>query len=297
MSLFEIILTNSQVDNLVDPLELKEIVKQVFKGDVDAPLRASVEKHGSWYAAMVAGGSGFFSTKLVGVYPENPQKGLPLVRAHIVLFDAKTGKPLLLSEAEAATGWRTAAGSIVALEVFGLKSIDTLGIIGAGFQGRYHARSITRLYSPSRILVYDQFKSRAEEFTKLFSNASIVELEYLLKNSDVIVSATTSTEPVIKGELLKENTIILSIGAPRPVKELDETVKRRAGCLLADTKEGVLSESEDAVGFKKVVDLRSVLRGEESCDYDEIKIYKSVGTALFDHSIAIYLYKKSLGKE
>ncbi len=290
--IFYYVLTEEQVDSLVDPLELVETIRQVLLQDTEAPLRSSTEKHGSWYAAMVAGGLGYFSTKLVGVYPENPRRGLPLVRAVLTLFDAITGDPLLLAEAGAATGWRTATATLLALDLMGVSDLDTLGIIGAGFQARYHVRAITRLYKPRKILVYDQVKKKVSDFLVEFPMANESSIEELLSAADVIVSATTSTVPVIRGEIVKSGAVVASIGAPRPVRELDDDVKRRARCLLADTVEGVMAETDDAVGFEKIVDLQMVLRGEDNCEWGDIRVYKSVGTALFDHAIAIYLYEK-----
>ncbi|MEB3759364.1 MAG: ornithine cyclodeaminase family protein [Desulfurococcales archaeon] len=290
--IFYYTLLDNQIDQLVDPLELMHTIKQVLIQDTEAPLRSSIERHGSWYAAMVAGGLGYFSTKLVGVYPENPKRGLPLVRAVLALFDAITGDPLLLAEAGAATGWRTAAGTLVALEALSVSEINTLGLIGAGFQARYHARAIMKLYHPKRILVYDMDREKVSSFLEEFPMASESSLDRVLKDSDLLVTATTSIEPVVKGDLLRKNTVVASIGAPRPVRELDEAVKRRASCLLVDTLVGALAETDDAKGFKKVVDLRMVLRNEDRCTPGDVKVYKSVGTALFDHAIAIYLYEK-----
>jgi len=119
----------------------------------------------------------------------------------------------------------------------------------------------------------------------------VVDLDTLLRESDIVIAATSSTEPVVKGSLLREGAYVVSVGAPRPVRELDDEVKRRGRCLLADTRDGVVGESDDAQGFEEIVELREALRGRR-CKWGDVRVYKSVGTALFDHAIAVYLWRR-----
>ncbi len=279
-----------KIDKLVDPAKLVDDIARVLTGGAEAPLRASLEHRGSWLGAMPAGGLGYFAVKIVGVYPANPIRNLPLVRGVLLLFDAETGDLLLEADAAPATGWRTAAASALALRLMGFRGGGTLGIIGAGVQGEYHARVLDTVYGFDEFLVYSKTWAKAEEMAKRHGGRA-VELEELLRRSDVVVAATSSREPVVRGELLQEGTMVVSVGAPKPVRELDAETVKRAGCILVDTREGVLVETEDVEGAEELVELAEALKGRE-CRFGELRVYKSVGTALFDLAIALHLYER-----
>jgi len=290
LPVFRYELEDDDVNSLVRVPGLMDSIREVLLSDVEAPNRLHLTYGTTWYGVMPAAGLGYISTKLVGVYPENAARGDPLVRGVLVLLDASTGEPLLLADATTATAWRTAAASMLALDVMGAPSGAVVGIIGAGVQARYHALALKQVYEPSRILVASRTRSRAQELAMTVGGEA-VDLETLHRESEIVIATTNSTEPVVRGGLLREGAYVVSVGAPRPVRELDEEVKRRARCLLADTREGVLAESDDAAGFDDIVELREALQGRK-CRWGDIRVYKSVGTALFDHAIAVYLWRR-----
>lgn len=283
------------VDRLADPEGLVEDVERLLASGASAPPRLSLEHRGSWLGVMPAAGQGFYAVKIVGVYPGNPGRGLPLVRGRLLLLDAETGEALLEADAAPATGWRTAAATAAALRLLGGTS-GVLGVVGAGVQARYHLRLLTRLYSCSTVLVASRNKARAWELAKSYGGEA-VSLEKLLRRSDVVVAATTSPSPVVLGGLLRSGAVVASVGAPRPVRELDREVLLRARCALVDTREGVLRESgdldEEAVGETGVelVELGEALRGRK-CGWGDIGLYKSVGAALLDLAAALHLYRR-----
>jgi len=293
LPVFRYELEDDDVNSLVRVQDLVDSIREVLLSDVEAPKRLHITYGTTWYGVMPAAGLGYISTKLVGVYPENPARGDPLVRGVLTLVDARTGEPLLLADATTATAWRTAAATMLALDVMGAPSGATVGIIGAGVQARYHALAVKQVYEPSRILITSRTRARAQELA-MSANGEVVDLETLHRESDIIIAATNSTEPVVRGRLLRENAYVASVGAPRPVRELDDEVKERAKCLLADTREGVVSESDDAAGFEEIVELREALKGRK-CRWGDVRVYKSVGTALFDHAIAVYLWRRIRG--
>lgn len=284
------LLDAGKIEELVDPAKLVDDIARVLASDAKAPLRASLEHGGSWLGAMPAGGLGYFAVKIVGVYPANPVRGLPLVRGVLLLFDAETGEPLLEADATPATGWRTAAASALALRLMGFRGGGTLGIIGAGVQGEYHARVLGTVYGFDEILVHSKTRVRAEELARRHGGRA-VEMMELLRRSDVVVAATSSREPVVRGGVLREGTKVVSVGAPKPVRELDAETVKRARCILVDTREGVLAETEDVEGAEELVELAEALKGRE-CRFGELRVYKSVGTALFDLAIALHLYER-----
>jgi alanine dehydrogenase len=285
-------LTGEDVDRLVDPQLLVDTLERVLAAGAIAPKRLAVEHRGSWIASMLAAGQNYFVVKVVGVYPDNPGRGLPLVRGRLLLFDATTGDLLLEAPAEQPTGWRTAAASALALKLMGYRGGGVLGVIGAGVQANYHLKLLTKLYSFDDILIHSRTRLKAERLAELYGGR-VVDLDYLLSRASVVVAATTSRTPVVKGRLLRSGSYVVSIGAPRPVRELDEDVMKRARCVVVDTREGVLSESDDVPSWVRVVELAELLKGVARCDEGDIRVYKSVGTATLDLAIALHLYERA----
>lgn len=282
------ILSANEVDRLVKPRELVETVKEVLLRAPRPPQRVALEHEDSWLGIMPAIALGKLVVKVVGVFPKNAGRGLPLVRGSLLLFDAESGEKLLEADAGAATGWRTAAASALALSILGYRG-GTLGIIGAGVQGRYHARVIKEVLGFDELLVTDKSEERARSLASSYGGR-VASLDEVLSRSDAVVAATTSREPVVLGERLRAGAFVASVGAPRPVRELDEAAIKRSRCLLVDTEAGVRAESEDWVGAESIVELPDALRGK-GCSWGDVRIYKSVGYSLLDAAIAIHLYE------
>lgn len=241
-----------------------------------------------------------FVLKIIGIYP----RAEPRVRGQILVIDHRNGDLRYIIDASSATGWRTATATALAAKL--LMSCDlgekclvkSLGVLGAGLQGFYHVRVFDSLFTLREIMLYDIDPSKINIFlesikkisSSIYDKIRVVSRESLLENSDVVIAATSSRTPVIEGSRLRRNSIVLSIGAPRPVRELDEDTKRRARCALVDTIEGVLRESDDVSGIE-IVEIGDFLRGAR-CVFGDIKLYKSVGTSLLDIAIAKYLVKQ-----
>lgn len=280
-----------EVDRLVDPEGLVADIARILPAAVSPP-RVSLTHRGTWFAAMPAAAEDVLAAKLVSLHPRNPSRGLPLVRGLLVLLDAETGEPLLAADAAAATGWRTAAATALALRLLGAPRGAALGVIGAGVQADYHLRVLRRLFSPSRVLVSSRSRARARRLA-LAHGGEVVERRRLLEESDIVVAATTAEEPVVEGRLLAWGALVASVGAPRPVRELDAETLLRAGCVLADTVEGVMEEAGDVdASMVDVVGLRGLLSGGEACRWREVRAYKSVGTAALDLAVAAHLYRR-----
>ncbi len=285
-------LSSEDVDRIVDPKGLVELLEKVLVDAPKPPKRVSLEYEGSWFGVMPAYGPGYYSVKIVGVYPENPSRGLPLVRGLLLLVNSRSGDVLLEADAGPATGWRTAAATVAALKLMGYSG-GVLGVIGAGVQAGYHVRVIRDVLGFDKLLVHDKVEVKAESLALKYGGSK-VDLRRLLESSDVIVAATTSRDPVVLGNFVKSGTLIASIGAPKPVRELDEEVVRRSRCLLVDSVEGVKAESEEWGPASQLIELAEALRGVK-CEWGDVRVYKSVGYSLLDLAIALHLYERARG--
>ncbi|ACB40120.1 ornithine cyclodeaminase family protein [Pyrobaculum neutrophilum] len=271
------------IDFLVDPAEAVEAIRRAYFAEAKFLPRQALTVGETWFAPMVGhiAGQGI-TVKLVGIYP----KARPTVKAVVMVFDPETGTPQALINGTQLTAWRTAAASAVAAQALGARPAE-VGVVGAGVQGEYHIRVFKALYPHARFKIYDVSEERAREVAAKWGGEA-ASLPAALR-SDLVIAATTSKTPVVAGRELREGAAVISIGAPRPVRELDDEVKRRAGCMLVDNPHA--AEETDDVGGSWVY-IGDFLRGRE-CRFGEIKVYKSVGNPLFDAAMANYLLEKA----
>jgi alanine dehydrogenase len=269
------------IDTLVDPAEAVEAIKKAYFADAVFLPRHALTVGETWFAPMVGyTAEAGVAVKLVGIYP----KGVPRVKAVVLVFDPERGTPLALINGTQLTGWRTAAASAVAAKAIGAEPKE-VGIIGAGLQGEYHLRVFRSLYPNARFKICDVAEERAREVARRHGAVAVSLAEAL--GSDLVISATTSRSPVVRG--VRSGAVVISVGAPRPVRELDDEVKRRAGCMLVDNPHA--AEESDDVGDRWVY-IGDYLRGAE-CRFGEVKVYKSVGNPLFDVSMAHYVLERA----
>lgn len=279
-------ISREEVDASVDPGELVADIRSVYLSQYISYDRVSSTIGDTWIGIM----RGYlrdlgFLVKIVGVYPRSE----PRVKGLVLVVDIDSGDVKALIDGYSLTGWRTACASALAQEIMGGRGIDVLGVIGAGTQASYHLRVFTKLFRVGRILISSRTADRAKSLAREYGG-EVVPLEELNKKATSIVAATNSTEPVVRGDLLGPGTIVISVGAPKPVRELDKRVVEKAGCALVDTKRGVLEESEDVEGIE-LVELGEALRGS-LCRFREVKLYKSVGTAVLDLAGAYHIAKR-----
>jgi ornithine cyclodeaminase/alanine dehydrogenase-like protein (mu-crystallin family) len=121
---------------------------------------------------------------------------------------------------------------------------------------------------------------------------------------DVVVTITTSRDPVLRGEWLREGALVCAAGANDPRKrELDNTVLERAAFVCCDSKGNAKLESGDLIepvqsgvlDWLEVHELHEVVAGEVAGRQTEndIAVFKSNGLAVWDVAIAAELLRRA----
>lgn len=159
--------------------------------------------------------------KLVTSFPDNArlEPKLPSILATIMLFDIATGLPKAVLCGTEITTWRTVAASLVATKHLwfarhkSLAREPKLAIIGAGVQGRMHAIGMVNTFKVASVQVWNRTRSKADDVVReiqaLGVNASFVEtVEECVDAADIIVTATYSSEPLVKIGMLKKGVHI-----------------------------------------------------------------------------------------
>jgi alanine dehydrogenase len=244
-------------------------------------------------------GDPYSATKLVGVHEKNTQRGLPTIHAQIVLTDARTGVPEAFFGATTITNARTGClGGLAVREL--APEADTLGILGAGAQARWQARAIAtvtdlaavRVYSPSdsRLACAADLREREIPATAVDSPQDAVE------GADIVVTATTSTEPVFPADALADGTLVVGIGAyTEEMQELPSAVLDDAAQVFADVPEEVAAIGDlqaSSVSKAELTSLGGLLEtGYTRTDPVAPLVVESVGTAVLDAVTAQELYQ------
>ena len=115
----------------------------------------------------------------------------------------------------------------------------------------------------------------------------------------MVVTATTSSTPVLSGEWLSPGAHINAVGAPRPGwRELDDEVLRRAR-VYVDSREAAMKESGDVIAAGEIfAEVGEVISGTKPGrrSAEEVTLFKSLGLAVEDVATADLVYRKALGE-
>lgn len=257
-------------------------------GKVVQPVRSviPVDPPGGFMGIMPALSEGL-GLKVVTFYPPNAERGLPTHMATIFLVDPETGAPLAMMDGRLITEMRTAAVSAVATKLLGPADAKILAILGSGVQARSHIEALRLVRRFEEIRVWSPTKAHADQFAKEVGARS-TSGEDAVNGADVVVVATNSKTPVLRGAWLKPGCHVNAIGACRPDwRELADDAMRSV--LFVDSREAAMQESGDIIlsGAKIYAELGEALAGKVPARADETTIFKSLGMAVEDIAAAL----------
>src|SRR6184192_1390735 len=213
----------------------------------------------------------------------------------VVLFAG--GETEAVIEADRLGQLRTGAASAVAAKHLARPDARTLGVIGCGTQARTQVACIREaLPGIERVVAYCRSEDKLREFCKEVG-AEPGESHRDPAQQDVVVTATTSKDPVLRGEWLRAGALVCAIGANDPRRrELDNVVLERAAFVCCDSRENAKLESADLIepvesgvlDWLEVHELQEVVAGEVAGRqaHDEIVVFKSNGLAAWDVAVA-----------
>jgi alanine dehydrogenase len=230
----------------------------------------------------------------------------------VVFFAADRAELLALIEADRLGRLRTGAASGVAAKYLAREDARTLGLIGTGWQAESQLACIrAALPGIDRVVAYSRTPERLNEFCKRFG-AEPAEYNKDAAEQDVVVTVTTSRDPVLRGEWLRPGALVCAAGANRiESRELDNAVLERATFVCCDSKEQARIEAADLVepvergvlDWLEVHELAEVVSGEVPgrANPEDIVLFKSLGIAAEDLAVAALVYERAraegLGEE
>jgi ornithine cyclodeaminase/alanine dehydrogenase-like protein (mu-crystallin family) len=263
-------------------------------GKVTQPVRSviKVDPPGGFLGLMPAFTPDGLGLKAVTFYPSNVEHGIPTHMATIFLVDPETGAPLAIMDGTLITEMRTAAVSAAATKLLAPPEAKTLAVLGSGVQARSHVEALRLVRQFEEIRVWSPTKQHADRFAEEIG-ASSLSAEEAVRGADVIVTATSSREPVLKGSSLKPGCHVNAVGACRPDwRELDDDAMR-GNVVFVDSRDGAMRESGDMIlsGAKIYGELGEALAGKIPSRANETTIFKSLGMAVEDVAAATLVYR------
>jgi len=230
------------------------------------------------------------------------------VRFVVMLFSAQDGQLLAIIEADWLGCMRTGGASGVATKYLARPDAKIVGLIGAGSQAVTQLMGVCAVRQISGVFVYSRRPRECavfcEEMTRLLNIdvKPVTTAQQAVEVADILVTATTSPDPVLRGEWLKSGCHINAIGSNwAQRRELDVSTLQLSSFIVTDSREQARIEAGDLIipaneglfDWNEVYNLADVIVGyaPQRESPDDITLYKSVGIALEDIAAAEYVYK------
>jgi len=245
----------------------------------------------------------FLGVKVVTVAPKNPEKGLERIQGHYLLFDTPTLSPVAIMDGVALTTLRTPAVSAAAADLLAAEDTDHLVIFGYGPQAWGHVEALRAIRAIKRVTLVGRNRERAQVLADQVTASGIptsVGTADAVKDSNLIVCATTAREPVFDGSLVHDDACVIAVGSHEPdARELDTGLIARSQVIVETTAhvmiEGgdiIIPINEGAITLDHVSPLRDLVVGEVAVDRGRPRVFKSSGMPWEDLVVAAEVYRR-----
>ncbi len=287
---------------------MKYAFAQLSTGRADAPLRSHLQVGGHGATLVMPAhltDSEDLAVKVVSVFPQNGQIGLPTIHALVLALDPLTGKPVALLEGGSLTAIRTGAVSGAATDLLARPEARTAAIIGSGVQARTQLEAICTVREIAEVRVFSLNHAQSRQFAQELAGRGPIpqriivaeDADAAVAGADIICTATTSSSPVFDGNRLEPGVHINGVGSfTRAMQEVDAiTVKR--SLVFVDSRAAALEEAGDLIvplqngdiDLQQIAaELGEVVAGIHPgrTDAAQITFFKSVGVAVQDAAAA-----------
>jgi ornithine cyclodeaminase/alanine dehydrogenase-like protein (mu-crystallin family) len=305
------ILDEREVRRLLPMSECIEVMAEALaslaRGEVHNPLRFVVRppEAPSIIGLMPAyrgGETPLWGLKSIVIAPGNAARGLDLHQGFVALFDGETGETRAIMNAGGITAVRTAAVTAVATRLLARDDARTLAILGAGVQGKANLEAMRAVRDFDRIVAWSRTPGRvARELDGVEEAASAEEA---VRDADVVVTATSATEPIVRRDWLKEGAHVNAVGSSIPTTRELDTQTMVDAALFVDRRESTVNEAGDflfpqregVIGPDHIrAEIGELLTGAGAgrTSDGELTVFKSLGLAVEDLAAAEHILRRA----
>ena len=297
-----------QIEPLIAQMDISDAMKKAFieysNGNAVIPPVGELimrqppgEVHIKY--GYIKGGS-HYVIKIASGFPQNQKENIKPGQGMMLLFDIQTGIPeaILIDDANL-TDIRTAIAGAITSEALSNHDIESFTIIGTGVQARYQAIYVSELMKIKKVRVWGRDPVKTNLVKKDLSELDVnveEDLENLVKESRLIITTTSSKEPLIQSDWINPGTHITAVGSDTPEKcELDPNIVSMADLVVADSLDQNLIRGEIHQAVKRslistddIVELGEIFAGLKPgrINADSITIADLTGVAVQDLVIA-----------
>ncbi|MGI6698441.1 MAG: ornithine cyclodeaminase family protein [Clostridiales bacterium] len=314
-----VLISGDQVKKAISAKEAVKVAEQVYRdhgnGQVVMPAKINLNMgiNGEWphfygsansmpaYVASLQA----MGIKFVSGYTKNPEKGLPFIFGTIILTEPETGRPIAVMDGTYVTAIRTGAATAIAVKYLARKDAATVGIIGAGLQGRMHIMALNEVMDIKEIRITDINQETAVKCAKEMADMlglnikAVGSNKEVVEGADVVATVTVADEPLVRKEWLKKGALVVAVGS---YQELDEQIPLTCDKLIVDSwaqnahrgellklvKAGRISEDDVYSELGYIVSGKKPARESD----DELICACLIGIGSLDIGTAKYVYDK-----
>ena len=309
-------LSESEIESLLDYESLIKTLDDAFASEYTVPIRhhhnfknPSSALESTLLLMPAWDNQKYLGVKIVTVSPENVRVSLPTIQGIYLLFDIKTGVPLMRCDAKKLTNKRTAAASALASKYLSKKDSKTLLMVGTGALAPQLIKAHASVRPIEKVYVWGRNFDKAGMLVKGCNSVgceciAVTTIESVIAEADIISCATLSEKPLIKGAWLKPGQHLDLVGSyQKNMREADDEAVLKAS-IFVDTLQGAPAESGDLFipiqkGIIKMEDIKADLFKMCNAENDtfrksakEITYFKSVGHALEDLAAASLAFER-----
>ena len=234
-----------------------------------------------------------------GYWPGNEAKGLTNHQSTVFLFDADTGKVKAIVGGNLLTALRTAAASSVSIKHLSRKDSKVLGMVGAGHQSAFQMRAAVQQRDFEKVIGWNfhpEMLSRLEDTARdLGLPFEAVDLDRLGAEADVIITITSSFDPILSADQITPGTHLACMGTDTKGKqEVDAALVARATVFTDEIAQSIsIGEAQHAVASGQIAEddiaeIGAVINGDHTgrTSDDEITLFDGTGVGLQDLAVA-----------
>ena len=259
-----LVLREQEIRHLLDPGSCLQAVEDAFSayatGGASLPAVIHLDvKESQGEIHVKAGhlrGGAHYAVKIASGFYDNEALGLPQNDGMVLVFDARTGAPAaLLFDNGFITEERTGAAGAVAARHLARRDARLVGVVGCGHQAAYQLRSLALVRPYEEVRLYGRRPEKARACADGLAAAPwmpracrltvVPTVRDAVEGADIVVTVTSSREPLVRAEWLAPGMHITAVGSDGPDKqELDVGVLKRADVIVADSREQCLRLGE-----------------------------------------------------
>ena len=229
----------------------------------------------------------------------------------IILYSVESGEPMVLFQDCAINEARTGAAGGIGAKQLALPDAAQAGVIGSAVHAEAQLRAVAAVRKLSDVKVFSPTAAHRSAFAERMTHElgipvrSAASAKQAVEGSQIIITATSSKQPVLAGDWLEPGMHITSIAngdKTRVRQELDESTLRRCDRIFLTSRETVCANESDIfravrdgiITWERVHEISSLLLGRVPgrANNKEITLFKLQGTGLMDVALGLAAYKK-----